>query len=213
METKERCREVPDGAALVSFPNITFTCPLILCSLHKPHRPKEKRHSRLTQYTGGGLWRGSARLRPLCVSLLRSVSVPGALGAVAGAGRTAGSRRGCSACRCRPRVGHALYQRGATDEEDFLRETVQRYRISGWGQSMGVVRGSEWRVKWLWKWSEGCRRRCSGGSSWWYSGAGCAARWRALLQRLEEGQREGGRERGGGGGDTHKHTPYNNPLW
>ncbi|KAG7230595.1 hypothetical protein INR49_025312 [Caranx melampygus] len=106
--------------------------------LLNPHRPKGKRQTRLTQYTGGGLWCGSARLRPLGVSLLRSVSVPGALGAVAGRGRTTGGRRGCSACRCRPRVGHALYQRGATEDEGILREIVQRYRISGGGQSMGV---------------------------------------------------------------------------
>lgn len=128
METKELCREVPDGAVLVPFPNITFTCPLILCTPPKPHRPKRKRHPGLTQHAGGGLWRGSARLRPLRVSLLRSVTVPGALGAVAGVGRTTGGRRGCSAC---PRVGHALYQRGATEDEDILREIVQWYRISG----------------------------------------------------------------------------------
>lgn len=168
------------GARLVSQHHVHLSSVFLL----NPHRPKAKRQTRLTQYTGGGLWCGSARLRPLRVSLLRSVSVPGALGAVAGRGRTTGGRRGCGACRCRPRVGHALYQRGATEDEGILREIVQRYRISGGGQSMGVVRGSEWRVKWVWKWSEGCRWRCSGGSSCRYSGVGCAARWRALLRRL-----------------------------
>lgn len=95
----------------------------------------------LIQYTGGRLRWGSAWVRPLRVSLLCSVSVPGALGAVAGGGRTAGGRRGCGACRCccRPRVGHALYQRGATEDEDIVREIVQWYRISGGGQSMGVA--------------------------------------------------------------------------
>lgn len=78
--------------------------------------------------------RRSARLRPLRVPLLRSVSVPGTLGAVAGGGRTAGGRSAC------PRVGHALYQRGATEDEDILREIVQRCRMSGGGQSMGVAR-------------------------------------------------------------------------
>ncbi|KAM7388066.1 hypothetical protein PAMP_024267 [Pampus punctatissimus] len=101
---------------------------------------EQKIHTRLTQYTGGGMWRSSARLRPLRVSLLHSVSVPGALGAVAGGGRSTGGRRGCSACRCCPRVGHALYQRGATEDEDILREIVQWYRISRGGQSMGVAR-------------------------------------------------------------------------
>lgn len=135
MQTKERCREVyDDGAVLVSPPNITFTCPLFLRTRPKPHRPKRERHTRLTQYTGGGLRRGSGRLRPLRVSLLRSVSVPGALGVGA---RTAGARRDCGAC---PRVGHALYQRGATEDEDILREIVHWYRISGRGQSMGVAR-------------------------------------------------------------------------
>lgn len=130
---KERCREVSDGAALVSSPNITSTCPLSLNRIVQ----SEKRHTRLTQYTGGGWWRGSARVRPLRVSLLRSVSVPGALCAVPGGGRTTGGRRDRSAC---PRVGHALYQRGATEDEAILREIVQWCRISGEGQSMGVAR-------------------------------------------------------------------------
>lgn len=43
METKERCREVCDGAVLVSFPNIAFTCPLFLHAHPKPHRPKRER--------------------------------------------------------------------------------------------------------------------------------------------------------------------------
>lgn len=85
----------------------------------------------LTQHAGGALRRGSARFRPLRVSLLRSVSVPGAFGAVAGCSRSTGARRGCSARR--PRVGHALDQRGATEDEDILREIVQWCRISGGG--------------------------------------------------------------------------------
>lgn len=94
----------------------------------------EKRHTRLTQYTRGGWWRGRARLRPLRVSLLRPVSVPGALRSVSSNGRTTGGRRYC------PCIGHALYQRGATENEAILREIVQWYRISGEGQSMDVAR-------------------------------------------------------------------------
>lgn len=93
----------------------------------------EKRQTRLTQYTRGGWWRGRARLRPL-VSLLRPVSVPGALRSVSSNGRTTGGRRDC------PCIGHALYQRGASENEAILRETVQWYRISGEGQSMDVAR-------------------------------------------------------------------------
>lgn len=130
METKEPChREVRDGSApLVSFSNsVAFTCPSL-------------RLLSLTQHAGGGLWRSRARIRPLCVSLRRSVSVPGALGAVPGGGRATGGRPGCSSARrCRPRVGHALYQRGATEDEGILREIVQRCRISRGGQSMGVA--------------------------------------------------------------------------
>jgi len=74
------------------------------------------RAAALTQHPGG-----SARLRPLRVPLLGSVSVPGALGSVAAAGAAGGTGR-----RRRRRVGHPLDQRGATDEEeDILREMVR----------------------------------------------------------------------------------------
>lgn len=108
-----------------------FTCPL----LRLQASPSEAK--RLTQDSRGALLRGRTRLRPLRVPLLRSVSVAGALGAVAGGGRTLGGRSAS-----RPRVEHALYQRGATQDEGIVREMRQRCRISGERQRMGEGRGS-----------------------------------------------------------------------
>lgn len=106
-----------------------LSCPL----LRLQASPSEAK--RLTQDSRGALLRGRTRLRPLRVPLLRSVSVAGALGAVAGGGRTPGGS-GAS----RPRVGHALYQRGATQDEGIVREIRRRCRISGGRQSMGEGR-------------------------------------------------------------------------
>lgn len=85
--------------------SVTSTCPLL--RLH-PNRPDLKRRFGLTQYSRGALLGRSGRLRPVRVPLLWSVSVPGALGAVAGGGHTSSGGGRCSRGRCRPCVGHAL---------------------------------------------------------------------------------------------------------
>lgn len=69
METKERRREVCDGAALASFPNITFTCPLFL---HKTASSGAKRGTLDSPSTpeeaGGGAAPGSGlSASPCCV--------------------------------------------------------------------------------------------------------------------------------------------------
>lgn len=107
--------------------------------------------ARLTQNPRGGLCLSASRFRPLRLRLLGSVSVPGALRAVAGGGsgggRGAAGRRGCgSACRRRrPRVGHD--QRGAARDQGVVRESVSRNRISGGGLEAGGKRPTEGGAK------------------------------------------------------------------